>query len=93
MIKIDKRVVQNMLNSMNERTIVKCVIGLANILGLKVIAVGVETIEHGVMLTQLGCDLMQGYGIAQPMSADELAKWCNTWKPEPAWTNISSISA
>jgi EAL domain-containing protein (putative c-di-GMP-specific phosphodiesterase class I) len=34
-----------------------------------VIAEGVETVEHGEMLLQLGCELAQGYGIARPMPA------------------------
>ena len=30
---------------------------------------GVETIEHGTKLLELGCDLAQGYGIANQCSA------------------------
>ena len=93
MVKIDKTVVQNMLNNVNEQTIVKCIIGLASTIGLKVMAVGVESIEHGTMLRQLGCDLMQGYAIGHPMMANEFTNWCSTWKPEPAWTIVPPISA
>jgi EAL domain-containing protein (putative c-di-GMP-specific phosphodiesterase class I) len=93
MVKIDRTVVQNMLNNVNERTIVKCIIGLAKTIGLKVMAVGVESIEHGTMLRQLGCDLMQGNIIARPMMANEFTNWCSTWKPSPVKTIASPISA
>ena len=49
------------------------VIDMARSLGLSVIAEGVETIEHGAMLMRLGCDLVQGYGIARPQPFDQLA--------------------
>jgi hypothetical protein len=57
-----------------------------------VIAEGVETIEHGVMLLQLGCDLAQGYGIARPMPAQQLPEWANAWRPDPAWLNLEPVS-
>ena len=92
MIKIDRTVVLNMLNNVNERTIVKCIIGLAKTIGLKVMAVGVESIEHGTMLRQLGCDLMQGNIIAHPMMANEFTNWCSSWKPDPVKTITPPIS-
>ena len=39
------------------------------------IAEGVETVDHGLMLLQMGCELAQGYGIARPMPASELPAW------------------
>jgi hypothetical protein len=50
-----------------------------------VVAEGVETVEHGVLLLSLGCDVGQGYGIARPMPADELIAWVRGWRPDPAW--------
>ena len=34
-----------------------------------------ETLEHGALLIQLGCDLGQGYGIARPMPAEAVPGW------------------
>jgi EAL domain-containing protein (putative c-di-GMP-specific phosphodiesterase class I) len=51
----------------------------------EVIAEGVETVEHGTLLLQLGCDLAQGFGIARPMPAAQLFIWISTWQPDAAW--------
>jgi EAL domain-containing protein (putative c-di-GMP-specific phosphodiesterase class I) len=61
------------------------VIGLASAFGREVIAEGVETVEHGTMLLQLGCDLAQGYGIARPMPAQQMLAWSLGWRPDAAW--------
>jgi EAL domain-containing protein (putative c-di-GMP-specific phosphodiesterase class I) len=50
-----------------------------------VIAEGVETIEHGTVLLQLGCELAQGYGIAKPMLASDIPAWVDNWKPDVNW--------
>jgi EAL domain-containing protein (putative c-di-GMP-specific phosphodiesterase class I) len=50
-----------------------------------VIAEGVETVAHGTLLLQLGCELAQGYGIARPMPAAALPGWAAAWRPDPAW--------
>ena len=89
-LKIDQSFVRDIITDSNDQAIVKGLVGLAPAFDLKVIAVGVETIEHGTLLMQLGCDLGQGYGIAHPMPANELPDWCSTWKPDPVWAGMSS---
>jgi EAL domain-containing protein (putative c-di-GMP-specific phosphodiesterase class I) len=61
------------------------VIALAKSFKRQVIAEGVETIEHGTALLQLGCDLAQGYGIANPMQASDIPAWINNWQPDASW--------
>jgi EAL domain-containing protein (putative c-di-GMP-specific phosphodiesterase class I) len=51
----------------------------------QVIAEGVETVAHGTLLLQLGCELAQGYGIARPMAADLLPSWAAAWQADPTW--------
>ena len=92
MLKIYERIVRDMINGPDDLAIVEGVIGLATTFRLQVIAEGVETVEHGTMLLQLGCDLAQGYGIASPMSAHQLPDWAATWRPDPAWVNLPSVS-
>ena len=86
LLKIDQSFVRDMLEDADDLAILKGVIGLANAFHRDVIAEGVETIEHGAMLLQLGCDLAQGYGIARPMLAQDLPGWLQTWRPDPSWT-------
>ncbi|KGJ88338.1 diguanylate phosphodiesterase [Colwellia psychrerythraea] len=74
-----------MLNDQNDRAIVEGVIGLAKSFKRDVIAEGVETIDHGTALLQLGCELAQGYGIAKPMPASDIPLWIHDWKPDANW--------
>src|SRR6195256_3736325 len=53
-------------------------ISLAQSCGLRVLAEGVETIEHDALLKELGCDLLQGYFLARPMSAESLRTLIST---------------
>lgn len=91
-IKIDQSFVQNMLNDPDDLSILEGVIGLANAFHRQAIAEGVETVAHGTLLLQLGCELGQGFGIAHPMPAHELPQWCATWFPDPAWLNLSPVN-
>ncbi len=85
LIKIDQTFVRDMLVDSDDLAIIEGVIALAKSFKRNVIAEGVETIEHGTVLLQLGCDLAQGYGIARPMPADAIPAWMKDWKPDDAW--------
>ncbi|WP_367849288.1 putative bifunctional diguanylate cyclase/phosphodiesterase [Rhodoferax sp. WC2427] len=84
-LKIDQAFVRDMLEDPDDLTLVEAVVGLAKAFNRKVIAEGVETVEHGLLLLQLGCDLAQGYGIARPMPADTVAAWATDFIPGKAW--------
>jgi EAL domain-containing protein (putative c-di-GMP-specific phosphodiesterase class I) len=90
-IKIDQTFVLGMLDDLYDQAILKGVLGLAAAFHREVIAEGVETIEHGVMLLELGCDRAQGYGIARPMPAADLPNWTATWRPDPSWLDVGSL--
>ena len=55
-------------------------------LSRQVIAEGVETEAHGVLLLQMGCELAQGYGISRPMCAEDLPDWAANWQPPASWS-------
>ena len=59
----------------------KAIIGLAKSFNREVIAEGVETVEHAVLLMQLGCDVAQGYGIAKPMPVEQVPRWMAQFVP------------
>ena len=85
LIKIDQSFVRDMLHDVDDLAIVEGVIALAKSFKREVIAEGVETVEHGTALLQIGCELAQGYGIARPMPAGDIPRWINEWKPDIHW--------
>jgi diguanylate cyclase (GGDEF)-like protein/PAS domain S-box-containing protein len=87
-LKIDQSFVRDILGNPEDTDFLKLVIGLAASLERQIIAEGVETVAHGTLLLQLGCDLGQGYGIARPMPADEVPAWAASWQPDAAWFGI-----
>ncbi|MDR3752675.1 MAG: PAS domain S-box protein [Terracidiphilus sp.] len=92
-LKIDQSFVRDMLDEPENLTILKGVLGLAEAFRRHVIAEGVETVDHGLMLLQLGCDFAQGYGIAKPMPAKELQAWAAAWRPDPRWVEVPAVHA
>lgn len=84
-IKIDQSFVRDMLEDADDLAIIEGVVGLAKAFRRDVIAEGVETIAHGLVLLQLGCELAQGYGIARPMPAADIPEWLDTWKTHDSW--------
>lgn len=74
-VKIDRSFVDSMLDDLDDAAIVRSVIQLSRELGLRCVAEGVETRAVQVALQRLGCDLAQGYLIAEPMPLDEVAGW------------------
>ena len=70
-VKID-RVFSEQLGGPGE-TVVTSVVQLGRAMDFAVVAEGVESDEQLVALARLGVDAVQGYGMARPMSADELA--------------------
>lgn len=77
-IKIDRLFVAELLSNKKDVSIVSSIITLANNLGIKVVAEGIELIEQRIKLKELGCTDGQGYHIAYPMTADKLWCWHHT---------------
>jgi diguanylate cyclase (GGDEF)-like protein len=84
-VKIDRTFIRDILEDANDYAIVKAVVGLADSFGLSVIAEGVEVDEQGTMLLEIGCVNAQGFGIAKPMPADEMAQWLENYQPNQQW--------
>jgi diguanylate cyclase (GGDEF)-like protein len=85
-LKIDQSFVRDMLDDPENLAILEGVLGLATAFRRTVVAEGVETVEHGRMLLQLGCELAQGFCIARPMPAWQVPDWVAAWKPDSRWT-------
>ena len=74
-LKIDRAFVQEIDAGGNDRSICAAIIALARSMDLKVIAEGVETSEQLQHLRFLGCDEIQGYYFAKPMTADKVTSF------------------
>lgn len=71
-IKLDRVLVNRLLDDNKAQSIVYSLLMLASDLGLEVVAEGIETDEQNQFLASAGCSHAQGFGYARPMSADDL---------------------
>jgi EAL domain-containing protein (putative c-di-GMP-specific phosphodiesterase class I) len=71
-LKIDKSFVIQMAKDKDSRVIVEAVIGLAQKLGLCVVAEGIETSDVLASIVKLGADAAQGYYISRPVAAERV---------------------
>jgi diguanylate cyclase (GGDEF)-like protein/PAS domain S-box-containing protein len=88
-LKIDQNFVKDMLDDVRDLDIVEGVLRLADALKRPVVAEGVESVELGMMLLQLGCRYAQGYGIARPMPAAQLPSWLSQWHENSIWSTLA----
>jgi len=86
-LKIDKAFVKDVVHNLQDQEVIKTVISLAHSFNCKVIAEGVESIEDGLMLLNLGCEYAQGYVIARPMAAKEMEVWIKQYGGCREWIN------
>lgn len=86
-LKIDQSFVRDMMIDDDDLAIVQGVIVLAAAFRRKVIAEGVETVEIGERLLDMGCELAQGYGIARPMPCGDIVEWVAKWRPPLSWSS------
>jgi EAL domain-containing protein (putative c-di-GMP-specific phosphodiesterase class I) len=71
-LKIDRQLVKPIVRSGRQRHLVSSIIDIGRSLGIEVIGEGVETREHARILAKLGCNALQGYALARPMSSKAL---------------------
>jgi EAL domain-containing protein (putative c-di-GMP-specific phosphodiesterase class I) len=90
-LKIDQSFVKDVLDDANDYAIIDGIIQLAAAFNREVIAEGVESIEHGIMLLLMGCELAQGYAIAKPMPANEVSGWVEKYQPNQQWKYYAAI--
>ncbi len=74
-LKIDQSFVAKMTCNSESRAIVETCIMLAHKLDMEVVAEGIEDEGIWELLSELGCDIAQGYYIARPMPAEKLNDW------------------
>ena len=78
-IKIDRQFIDGCSTSRVKRSVVEASLALAHSLKMTSVAEGVEHRNDWDLLLSLGCDVMQGYFIARPMSEEGLEAWAAQW--------------
>jgi predicted signal transduction protein with EAL and GGDEF domain len=72
-LKIDSSFVRDLVTDRDDAAIIQAIVGLGRSLDLRTIAEGVETAEQMSTLLKYGCDEIQGYFLARPLSASDFA--------------------
>jgi diguanylate cyclase (GGDEF)-like protein/PAS domain S-box-containing protein len=83
-LKIDQSFVRELFEDDAALAIIDSIIALANALGMKTIAEGVETGDQRLVLQRHGCDSLQGYHIARPLPEQEFIAWVQAYQAPPA---------
>jgi len=74
-LKLDRSLVAGAHERKNLQVILRSALDMADKLGIKSVAEGIELLEEWRLLQELGCNFGQGYLIAKPMSGPELTTW------------------
>lgn len=80
-VKIDRAFVSQMGQDAKNQTIAESIIALSNVLGLNVVAEGIETIDQLQWLQEHGCEYGQGYLFSPPVPAGEVDELLTTGLP------------
>ena len=83
-LKLDRSFVRRMAKNSKALSIVTSMIDLAQRLKLKTVAEGIDNDDQRRMLTQLGCNVGQGYLFARPMSESQFSTWMKRRRREAA---------
>ncbi len=74
-IKLDRTLIAPIVESAEARSVVQALIGLIHGIGLEAVGEGIETSAQSDVLRLLGCDVIQGFGVAEPMSEADFLDW------------------
>lgn len=84
-LKIDRQFIAPIMDSSRQRRLVRSIIDIGQSLGIGIVAEGVESLDHATALERMGCDILQGYAFARPMTARTLVGFVRgqQWKSAP----------
>ena len=83
-LKIDRSFTAGLPASRSDRALVAAIVTLARSLGVPAVAEGIERPEQLEWLSEIGCDLGQGYLFARPGTVEQLAEWLARREPHAA---------
>lgn len=76
-VKLHRSVTAYVVDEPGARAIAQAVIGLVHGLGCEAVAVGIETAAQADVLRVIGCDVLQGFALAQPMDEGDFLAWAH----------------
>jgi EAL domain-containing protein (putative c-di-GMP-specific phosphodiesterase class I) len=79
-LKIDQSFIRSLSTHPGSLVLVKSIIGLAQNLGMKVIAEGVESREDARRLQVMGCEYIQGYFFSKPLPFEKAVEFVQSWQ-------------
>lgn len=79
-LKIDRSFVSNADQSEEQQRMISAILTMAERLSLQTLAEGIETPGEHAMVAQLGCDSVQGFGIARPMPFEKTVEWLRDYE-------------
>lgn len=80
-LKIDRSFITDVTTDEQDRTLVEVIIKMGQALGIKVVSEGVETQEQLELLSEYGCDYIQGYLLSKPIPFDSFIEFLQTYDP------------
>ncbi len=80
-LKIDRSFVTNLHLRPEQQHLTRGILRISNALNIVTVAEGVESAEELAVLVELGCNVLQGFLIAPPMSAAEATDWLRRYDP------------
>jgi EAL domain-containing protein (putative c-di-GMP-specific phosphodiesterase class I) len=83
-LKLDRIFTLGLCADLRQREIVRSILQIARVMQLDVVAEGVETEMQRTLLPELGCHVLQGFLIGQPVTPANFAqRWlCQGEKPD-----------
>ena len=74
-VKLDRSLIVDVATSPEARSIAQALIGLVHGIGCTAVAEGIESAAQTEVLRVIGCDVLQGYAIAEPMPEARFLNW------------------
>jgi EAL domain-containing protein (putative c-di-GMP-specific phosphodiesterase class I) len=89
-LKLDRSFVHGASRDPSLRAILEANLGMARQLGLRTVAEGVEDRDDWTCLSELGCNVAQGYFVARPVPAAEIPNWVRGWRASHRALRVSA---
>ncbi|WP_425098157.1 putative bifunctional diguanylate cyclase/phosphodiesterase [Tropicibacter sp. S64] len=81
-LKIDRRLVMPLDDRTRNRRLIRAIVEIAESFGIRTVAEGVENAAQAALLNDLGCDVLQGYYFARPLTADGIVDYLRRQMPD-----------